>query len=305
MPCSRHRPHVRRWFVGAALLVLLAGAGLETEGVVRSELARHALRAALREHQPELSETEAGRLAWELASRDTARRRDASAAWILSAHAEAHPSALTWRLASLALTWDGERERAAAKAAARATRLAPGDPALAAGEEAAVDALLWAEMREASRPAAAIAGVVLALAFFGWLGRRVHARRRREWIDAIRARLVVNADGSPVHAGAQPLVTPDTRGLALDVFLDGAGPMPARDGPTLSVVLSHGRESRIVRLTPVKDVRQDALRVRLSDTTLAEVRAHPGRWRVSVALDGRHVGEAALLVESALAAARR
>jgi hypothetical protein len=61
-------------------------------------------------------------------------------------------------------------------------------------------------------------------------------------------------------------------------------------------VLSHGQDSRTVRLTPVKDVRQDAVRVRLSEPTLREVLAHPGRWRVNVALDGRPLAQAGLLV---------
>jgi hypothetical protein len=304
MSCSRVRPHLRRWFVGAALLALLAGAGLEAEGLARSAQARHALLSAVRGDEEGRGRTEENDR-FRQGERLVRRGHDAWAAQTFVAFAEAQPSARAWHLASLALTWDGERERSAARAATRAAKLSPGDLALLAAEESAVDALVWAEMREVSRPVSAVAVVVLVLACAGWLARRVHARRRRGWIDRVRARLVVNADGSPARAGGDPVVTPDTRGLALDIFLDGAGEVPARQGPTLAVVLSHGRESRIVRLTPVKDVRQDALRVRLSDATLAEVLAHPGRWRVTVALDGRHVGEAAVLVESALAAARR
>jgi hypothetical protein len=84
----------------------------------------------------------------------------------------------------------------------------------------------------------------------------------------------------------------------LDVFL--SPPPPGRlgrhAGPTLSLVLSHGQDSRTVRLTPVKDVRQEAVRVRLSEKTLEEVLAHPGRWRVNAALDGRSLAQAGLLV---------
>jgi hypothetical protein len=224
------------------------------------------------------------------------QRHDAVAATALTAYAEAHPSARTWHLAGLALTWDGERERAAAQAATRATRLAPGDATMARAEEAALDALLWAEIREVSRPASAVAGGVVVLALLGWLGRRAHARGRRRWIDGLRARVIAAADGQPAAAGSDLVMTPETTGLALDVFLYGPGPFPGRHGPTLSVVLSHGRDSRTVRLTPVKDARQDAIRVRLSETSLAEVLAHPGRWRVAVLLDGRHVAEAGLLV---------
>jgi hypothetical protein len=291
MRCTIHR-----WFVGPALIVLLASAGLEAEGLVRSQQARAALRPAIKNSARSRHRDEEGRFFRSVEEGLVRRGHDASAAHALMQHAEKHPSAHAWHLASLALTWDGERERAAARAASRAARLSPADSALARAEDAAIDALTWAEIREVSRPAGAVAGGVVVLGLLGWLGRRAHARYRCRWIDGLRARVVAAADGQPATTGSDLAVVPGTQSLAFDVFLDGAGPLPARHGPTLSVVLSHRQDSRTIRLTPVKDVRQDALRVRLSETSLGEVLAHAGPWRVSVALDGKHVGETGLLV---------
>ena len=63
-------------------------------------------------------------------------------------------------------------------------------------------------------------------------------------------------------------------------------------------MLSHAACSTTLRLTPVRDVRGDAVRKRLKDDTLARVLAHPGTGRLEARLDGRALAAQPLEVEA-------
>ena len=286
-----------RWLVAPAALAVLAGAALEIEAAVRSERAYRELGPVLLELERASADGPERPSIPDVRRKQHRRRNDAWAAQRLYEHAEQHPSAQAWRAASLALTWDGDREHKAALAARRAARLAPHDPGMAALEAEALDAATWAEVREVTRPVAWVGASLLMLGLMGWLARRARARRRRAWVAGASVRVVPSADGRQ-GPGTELLVPQGTESLVLDVFLSPppAGRIGRCHGPTLALVLSHGQDSRTVRLTPVKDVCQDAVRVRLSEPTLREVLAHPGRWRVNAALDGRPLAQAGLLV---------
>jgi len=151
-------------------------------------------------------------------------------------------------------------------------------------------------VREASRPIGGVAAGLLVLAGVAALVRAGRARRRRVWLSQVRLRVLATADGQPAPAGGDLALSPTARDVRLDVFLDGAAAPSRRCGPTLSVALSHAREGRTLRLRPVKDLRQDAVRLQLSPESLAGLRRHPGRWKASVSLDGRPMAETNLQV---------
>lgn len=286
-----------RWIVPVALLAALLAAGLEVQGQVRRAEAHSALLSELQQalRSPGEPAVTAGLAA---AQQLAVHGRDAGTAALLTELAQEQPTALHWHLVAQAETWNGDREPAAAQAAQQAARLAPLDTALRAGEERALDAVLLGRMRTVTRPVGAVSGGLLCLALLRRLARRGCERRRRRWAQGATAQVLGSVDGRGTPAG-QPVDLPaDARHVNLDVFLAPSTgcPRPSRQGPTLSVLLSSARESRTVRLTPVKDVRQDAIRVRLSESTLALLRAHPGRWRATVALDGAPVAEALLEV---------
>lgn len=298
------RPLVRAALAGAALAVL-AGAALEVEGWVRGAAARAALTPALAEAVALAPDDALRTRLMGVRARGLDRGHDAATARALWEQAEEHPSAVLWRAASLAATWDGGRERPAARAAQSAARLAPGDARYAAFADDALDAATWADVRGTVRPVASVGAALLALALLVRLGRAAQARRRRAWLQRTEVRVHGSADGRPGAPGEDLVVLPGARSVVLDVFV-AAPPVPprgGRHGPTLSLALSHGRDSRTLRLTPVKDLRQDAVRTRLSASTLAEVLARPGRWRVLVALDGHPVAEAGLRIPGPLARA--
>jgi hypothetical protein len=288
-----------RWATVPALLTVVVGAGLEVEGLVRAQRARASLRPAVEELLSRAPDA-ASRVQVERIRYSMLSGFDASTASELEALATRSPSPEAWAATALAYTWS-RAESLAARAARAAERLAPGDARFTALMEDALDAATLEEVREVTRPFLALGGIILFLASLGWLRRRALARRREAWLARAQVRVVGSADGRTASPGEDLLVPRNAQSVSLDVFLS-APPAPrscGRHGPTLSVVLSHGQESRALRLTPVKDVREDAVRVRLSAATLMEVAARAGRWRVTVALDGRPVAETGLLVPAA------
>ncbi len=285
-----------RWILPLAALAVVASAALEIEGFQRSGAARQRLGHELALARASETDAATADLLRGVAQRELAWGMDASAAGRLEDWAEAHPTSRAWRLAALAMLWNGDHGRLAARHAERALRLAPGDSVAQALVDEALDAATLDKLREMSRPVGAVALGLLALAALGALARSWHARRRRAWLRLVTLRVLASADGQGPAAGGDLAVGSGARDVRLDVFVEGgAGPTRGR-GPTLSVAISHGRESRTLRLRPVKDLRQDAVRLHLSPESLAHLRRHPGRWKASVALDGRPMAEAILQV---------
>lgn len=289
---------VLHWIVPLSVLTVLGAAALEGEALAARHQARQELRRALATAPAAAQPEELRERLRSIARGPVASGSDAWAAGDLTRLAEEQPSALTWRLAALAETWNGGREAAAARAAGQASRLAPGDGDLAALAERALDHATWARARAVARPLGAIAGGLVALALLAAALRRAARAGRRRWIRQLGVRVTGAADGQPAAEGAPLCLAPQAAQAHLDVFLC-APPGRCRSrcvGPTLAVALSHADASRTVRLTPVKDVRQDAVRVRLSAPTLALLKAYPGLWRVMVTLDGSAVAQAAIRV---------
>jgi hypothetical protein len=286
-----------RWILPMAALAVLASAALEIEGLHRSGAARERLRTELwRAVGNNEGESETRAFWHSVLSRELAWGQDASTSHRLGRWAEAHPTAQAWRFAALAELWNSNMGRSAARRAERAARLAPGDAAAQALVDETLDVATLDEVREVSRGVGAVSLGLLTLSGLGALSRAWHARRRRAWLRLVTLRVLASADGQGPPAGGELAVGSGARDVRLDVFVEGgAGPTRGR-GPTLSVAISHGRESRTLRLRPVKDLRQDAVRLHLSPESLAHLRRHPGRWKASVALDGRPMAETVLQV---------
>ena len=161
-----------------------------------------------------------------------------------------------------------------------------------------MDAALLARSarRLASLGGARAALVLLGLAL-GAARRRHRKRHLDRWLDGVRGDLSVSVDGR--RETGSTLLPADARKVSVDVFLRAkpGQPRPPGPGPTLVLVLSQNASNTTLRLTPVRDVRGDAVRTRLKDDTLARVLARPGTWRLEARLDGRAVAEHRLEVE--------
>jgi hypothetical protein len=268
----------------AAVALLLLGAGIAVQVGVRHHAASarrdlpRALAALPSPSGPATPEASAERAALEAGRRAHRAGQTAIAARFFAQHAETLPTSASLRVAGLSAAATGDLE-SGARHATLAARLAPGDEALAREASSALDGALLARARGPSWAAIGLGAVTLL--FLG--GRRRHhvcRRRAREaYVDHLEGHLVV-------------------RGGRVDVLLSprpGATPLPAPSpGPTLALVLSNPSVSRSVRLTPRRDVREDAVRFHLRPDTLAAMEAHPGPWRVQARLDGRLVAEARL-----------
>ena len=98
-------------------------------------------------------------------------------------------------------------------------------------------------------------------------------------------------------------ITPSAQAVGFSLFIFSVGYQAGprfftaikEDGVrylSLSLVLTHSE--RTLRLRPRRDVRDDAIRVRLRDATLRRLLAVPGTWRLLARLDGRLVAQADL-----------
>ncbi len=212
----------------------------------------------------------------------------------LGAAAEREPTAEAMDRAGRAFLAAGDVEGALSELEA-AARLAPGDAARAATADHAVDLALLDRGRGLAR--VLLAGGLLGLLGLGVGVVRARARRRRlaAWLDGVRGRIEVRVAGRAPADGLARL-EPGRGPVSVDVFLaaPAGARRPPRPGPTLLVVFSHAARSRSVRLTPVRDLAQDAARVAVRDETRALLERTPGRWRVQARLDGRLVAESRL-----------
>lgn len=182
-----------------------------------------------------------------------------------------------------------------------AARLAPSDAALGRQAEAALDTALLDQVRPFGRGGIALGGLSLLWMLGLAYGRRRDARARRKYLDGISGRMKLVVDD---RAGADVgILTPRDGALVVDVFLKGRygmrpHPVP-RNGPSLHLACSSASAGRTVRITPIHDVRGDAVRVQVTPETMRRLRAHPGRWRVQATLGDRRIAIAELNVLAA------
>lgn len=296
---ARAQPPLHAWMTVVAIVLLLAGLTLEIALAHETLAARATLRNAVARAAP-LSESEgaphddADLLR---AVRDALVRQEFDApAQMLAARAEAVQTPETRRLASLAAAATGAFGDAA-RQAELAARLAPGNVDTRVAAEDAVDAALLGRMRTPTRLVGGAALLFLVVAAVRGARRRRERQLLERWLDGIAGRMSISVDGRRGPEGST--VPADTNAISVDVFLRAKNAhRPPGPGPTMALVLSHASSNTTLRLTPVRDVRGDAVRTRLKDGTLARVLERPGTWRIQARLDGRALAEQRLEIEA-------
>jgi hypothetical protein len=290
------------------LAVVLVLGGLSVEAFTRSEVTRaqRALPGALARTvvakgvAPETLEAVAE------TRRHVRRRRLAQAAEKLEALIGEVPTAEMHGLVATAYQ-AADRGVPAARHAQLAARLAPDDGPLQDRAERAVDVALAYRARPWTRVAGGLGLLVaILLAMRGLRARRIR-RHLQRFLDGVTGRVAFTVDGEP--RGSTARLRSHNEALTIDVFLKGrhgmaCPPRPAR-APTLHVSLSHAGASRTVRLTPVKRLRDKAVRIPVRAETLRRIMDVPGRWRVHARLGPRPVASAILEVRTAQPATSR
>lgn len=294
-----HRFQAARWLSLPALLLIFGGLALEIHIRGKESRARVSLGGAL--GRVNLPNTAGEQVREHLAeARTLVRYEDHSAAATLLdristqvPHSSTHvPAALANRAAG--------RGDAATRHWQLAARLAPADPELQRRADRALTTALFDQMRPYGRGAAGAGAATLIFLLGVGLLRRRQARRMRRYLDGLSARVHMTVDDRPSTSAA--LLDAHDDGLLVDVFLKGrygirSVAAPKR-GPTLHVTLSNAAANRTIRLTPIRDIRHDAVRVLVKPATLRRLRAHPGRWRLLATLGDRRVALATLTVAS-------
>jgi len=232
-------------------------------------------------------------------ARALVRYQDYSAAeTLLTRIATQAPHSSVHELAALTARAAGNGD-AATRHLQFAARLAPGDARLAAQAEQGIDLALFDRARPFARGAAGAGSATLLLLLVMLIGRRRRERRLRKYLDGLSGRLKLVIDerrGADVGVLAREDET-----LTIDLFLKGRYGMrpvsPPRRGPTLVLACSNAASNRTVRITPIRNVRHDAVRVHVKPSTLHRLREHPGRWRIQATLGDRRVAVAELCVE--------
>ncbi|MDA1196105.1 MAG: hypothetical protein O2894_13120, partial [Planctomycetota bacterium] len=184
-----------------------------------------------------------------------------------------------------------DRGEVAARHAQLAARLEPDNAALAATAEQAVDLALAYRLRPLTRPAGVFSAFLLGLMLLGALGKRRERRRTRAYLDSLGVRVGVWADGEQL--GSPFSVAPRTENLTVDLFFRGrhgmACPRRPAQMPTVHIAFSSPGSNRTMRLRPVRDVTESAIRVPVSPETLQRLLAQPGAWRLHVRVGERPV----------------
>lgn len=289
-----------RWLTLPALLLLFGGLVVEVHIRGKEARARDSLGGALgRVTLPNTAGEQVREMLDEVGA--LVRCQDPSAAsTLLDRIATQAPHSSVHELAALAHRAAGSGD-AATRHMQFAARLAPGNLRLTREAERAITNALFDRARPAARAGAALGALTLLALLLLFARDRRRAQRLRKYLDGVsgRLKLVVDdrrgADVGTLCAGDQ--------GLIIDLFLKGRYGMrptpPPRQGPTLVLACSNAAAGRTVRITPVHDVRHDAVRVHVKPETVRRLRAHPGRWRVQATLGDRRVAIAELHVEPA------
>jgi hypothetical protein len=286
----RHSRKTRVVVTTAAALVLLGGLALEGTLV-------HATRDARADLPQAVARAARGGGPADALPGLVEARAYGEVADALSSRAEAVPTPASRTLAAHAATAAG-RHRDAARHAAFAARLRPDDEATDRQARDTANLALLGRLRPFARVLAAAGVLVLAFGMLRGVRRRCRRRRMRRWLAGLAGHVAVGVDGRTFSSSSVDVATvpPDTQSVVVDVFLRGRRPRrrPPRPGPTLAVVLSHAGSSLTLRLRPRHDVREDAVRIRLTDETLSRLLGAPGTWRLAAHLGGRLVSETAL-----------
>ncbi len=286
-----------RWLTLPALLLLFGGLVVEIHIRGKEARARESLGGALGRATLPITAGEHVREMFEEA-RALVRSQDPSAALtLLDRIATQAPHSTTHELAALAYRAAGHGD-AATRHMQFAARLAPDDKRLATQAERSLDLALFDRARPYARVAITGCGALLFVFLLGGLGRRRRDGRMRKYLDNVSARLkLVVDDRGAADAG---IFAPEDETLIIDLFLKGRYGIrpnsPPRRGPTLHLACSNATSNRTVRITPVRNVRNDAVRVHVKPETLRRLRAHPGRWRIQATLGDRRVAIAELTV---------
>ena len=283
--------HTGRVLIGLVVVCFVAG-GLSVEALTHAGVSRaeRALPVALgRAVLPETAgEAAASHLA---AARRHARghRFGRSAAELEQIVAETPTAELH---AATAWAWmAADRGGSAARHAQLAARLAPEDAAVLGLAERAVDVAVAYKLRPFTRPAGLFGAILLLIALTATFARRRERRQRERFLASISARVHLWADGEQLR---HPLRIPaSTERLTLDVFLSGrygmAAPRRPANAPTLHLAFSSPGSNQTIRMRPIKEVTDNAIRVPVSDETLARLLRRPGGWRLHVRLGERPV----------------
>ncbi len=290
-------------FAFLALLTVVGGLVVEIHIRGEERKARASLGGAIR--NADLPDTAGEQIQVDLnAARRLARCGDVSAAAThLDRISSQAPTFTTHGLASLAHRAAGNGEQAA-RHAQFAAQLAPDDKRVVAFAEQALTLAMFDAVRPYARVFGGISLAFLLVLFFRRGARRHQERARRRFVDGIAGRVRFSVDGQ--RARTRPTVAPDSDRLAVDIFLSGrygmSCPRRPHRGLSLHITASNASASRTVRLTPVKDVSSDAVRVMVKPETLARLKKHAGRWRFQVALDDRTIAVGHLDVAAQLSA---
>lgn len=295
-----HKKHHHRWLSTLAFLLLVGGLVLEIHDHGEENRAKSSLGGALREVS--IPESAGERIPAQLNEVDAHVRygRHLEAARGLDRIAGQVPTPSFHALAARAYRAAGDA-RTAARHWQLAASLAPEDEQLASAARASIDRALLAGLLPGARIGLGLAALWFVFLFVHRGHARARERRTREWLEQLRGRLSFSVDGT--SGVSRPVLHPDTESLAIDLFLSGrygfALPTAPRWGSTLTLSLSHAGSSRTVRLTPVRNVRSDAVRVPLKDTSLDQVIDRAGTWRVTARLGDRVVALGDLTVTHA------
>ncbi len=295
--------HFGRVLTGLVVICFVAG-GLSVEAITRAGVSRaeRALPGALARAVASDTTGEAAASSLAAARQHVRHRQPAEAAAALERVAAEGPTQELHTAAALA--WlAADRGLPAARHAQLAARLAPDNAEASAIAERAVDVALAYRLRPFSRPAGLFGGIGLLILAFSALARRREGIRLNRFLQNLSARVQVWADGEQLR---HPLVLgPRTERLTLDLFLKGRYGMdcskrPQR-APTLHLAFSSPGSNQTIRLRPLKDVTDNAIRIPVRNETLAKLLAQPGPWRLHVRLGERPVLALPLEVRAAQA----
>ncbi len=283
--------HFGRVLIGLVVICLVAG-GLSVEALTHAGVSRaeRALPGALARAVP--SDTAGEAAARHLAAARRYARRGApgpAAAELEAILAEALAAELDTAAAWAWLAAD--RGESAARHAQLAVRLDPENAAVAALAERAVDVAVAYKLRPYTRPLGLFGTMLFLVAVTAAFARRRERKQRERFLASISARVHMWADGDQLRHPFQ--IPASTERLTLDVFLSGrygmATPRRPANAPTLHLAFSSAGSNQTIRLRPVKDITDNAIRVPVSEDTLARLLERPGAWRLHVRLGERPV----------------
>ena len=283
--------HFGRVLIGLVVVCFVAG-GLSVEAITHAGVSRAERGLPVALARAVVPETAGEAAATQLAAarRHAARQQPGRAAAELERLAEESPSHEIHTAAAYA--WmAADRGIAAARHAELAMRLAPDDPRAVALAERAVDVAVAYKVRPFSRPLGAFGALMLLVSMAALFRHRRERKQRARFLASISARVHMWADGEQLRHPFR--IRPGTERLTLDVFLSGrygmATPRRPANAPSLHLAFSSPGSNQTIRMRPVKEITDNAIRVPVSDETLKRLLERPGGWRLHVRLGERPI----------------